>query len=281
MDQQAFVLGHILRRFKEFGFSMDTFNDRLRLQKFVYLLQAHGIYLGYDFSWYLRGPYCTSLTAAGLMLEGFYEMLPESGADKSEGFANGVIRSRFNEFRRLVRGRETDVNFLEAAASMHFLLKTGKANGHKEAADTVFEKMRKGYEYNETPERDRVDREYVEDVLRELVRRGLVGEDGGRPQYAEQQVRPIRLDLPGTCKSEQVKLSSLPSHLDRQYIDKTMYYTFHDAANVGEKDVEMVVRSVFRPDEERPVADDYIMNDGVVFDIRRKRGIGVPPGAGV
>ena len=122
MDRQPFVLGFLLRKFPEFEFRMDNFDGRLRLQKFIYLLQAHDIYLGYDFSWYLRGPYCTTLAAAGFALDNFYDDIPQH-TQKSK-FTNNVIQKRFEKFVKFICGKETDEGFLEAAALLHFLLNT-------------------------------------------------------------------------------------------------------------------------------------------------------------
>jgi len=36
--------------------SMSSFDERLALQKTIYLAQQMGVPLGYQFSWYLRGP---------------------------------------------------------------------------------------------------------------------------------------------------------------------------------------------------------------------------------
>lgn len=54
MNRMVVDLGVLLKNTPGYDFSMASFNDRLRLQKTVYLLQAFGIYPGYDFSWYLR-----------------------------------------------------------------------------------------------------------------------------------------------------------------------------------------------------------------------------------
>jgi len=43
-------------------FSLDNFNDRLRLQKIVFIARMIGFNLGYSFDWYVRGPYSPSLT---------------------------------------------------------------------------------------------------------------------------------------------------------------------------------------------------------------------------
>lgn len=42
--------------------SLDDFEDRLKLQKLVYLARKMGHNLGYSFNWYARGPYSPSLT---------------------------------------------------------------------------------------------------------------------------------------------------------------------------------------------------------------------------
>ena len=42
--------------------SLDGFDDRLKLQKLGYLAQSLGASGGFTFSWYLRGPYSSSLT---------------------------------------------------------------------------------------------------------------------------------------------------------------------------------------------------------------------------
>lgn len=277
MDGQALVLGHVLRGFPKFTFSMETFDDRLRLQKFIYLLQAHDVYLGYDFSWYIRGPYCTSLTTAGFMLDGFYKMIPD-GRDRSEGFANNAVRNRFKKFVGLVKGKETDANFLEAAASLHFLLETGMAGSRDDAVDKVFAKMKRGYEYSKTPQSSRVDREYVEGVLRKIESAGLVG--GASDTRPAGRLEPVRLCLAESGPSEPVMPADMPRGMNARYVDKAFYYTLHDAARAGESDVELIGKNVFRPDEERPATDDYVMDDDVVLSIRSKRGIGIPAGMG-
>ncbi len=61
MNTQQTKLGLAL---KEAGvpLSVESFDDRLILQKAVYLLQQAQIHLGYRFRWYLKGPYSTDLT---------------------------------------------------------------------------------------------------------------------------------------------------------------------------------------------------------------------------
>lgn len=49
--------------FQKLNIRDDTFDDRLISQKKIYILQALGTDLGYEYNWYLRGPYSPSLTS--------------------------------------------------------------------------------------------------------------------------------------------------------------------------------------------------------------------------
>ena len=49
--------------------NMEDFDERLRLQKIVYLLWAYGISLGYGFNWYVRGPYSPKLASDGYTID--------------------------------------------------------------------------------------------------------------------------------------------------------------------------------------------------------------------
>ncbi|MDR2869263.1 MAG: hypothetical protein LBV04_02325, partial [Deferribacteraceae bacterium] len=43
--------------------SMDSMEQRILVQKKVYLAQAFGISFNYSYNWYLRGPYSKKLTS--------------------------------------------------------------------------------------------------------------------------------------------------------------------------------------------------------------------------
>ena len=139
MDRQTIDLGFILRKFPEFEFSMQAFDDRLRLQKFIYLMQAFDVYLGYDFSWYLRGPYCTRLATCGFALDdGVYRRIPEH--TRATGFAREAVQHRFEKFREYIKSHENDAKFLEIAASLHYLIQA-VGNDDDTAIDKVARKV--------------------------------------------------------------------------------------------------------------------------------------------
>lgn len=115
MSPDAFALGLVLKNLD--NFDMATFRGRLILQKTVYLMQAFGLYLGYEFGWYLHGPYCTTLTKHGFELRHVYRRVPHgSFDDKTE-------QDRFSSFLRFMKGKKGDADRLEILASIHFLKK--------------------------------------------------------------------------------------------------------------------------------------------------------------
>ncbi len=66
----------------ELPFKIDTFMDRLIMQKTVYLAQAAGVNLGYYYHWYLHGPYSPSLTRDEFAVA----MDISAGMDESKGW---------------------------------------------------------------------------------------------------------------------------------------------------------------------------------------------------
>lgn len=61
MDSRLTVLKLFVEELGERA-AIGDFDSRKRLQKAVYLGQLAGVDLGYRYSWYLKGPYSTSLT---------------------------------------------------------------------------------------------------------------------------------------------------------------------------------------------------------------------------
>ena len=118
VDRQIIELGTVLRQFPSFEFSMEGFNARLRLQKFIYLLQSFDVFLGYNYNWYIRGPYCSTLATCGFGLQDVYDQIPEGAVME---FADPTIQGRFSRFRKFIQGRETNTDWLEIAASIHML----------------------------------------------------------------------------------------------------------------------------------------------------------------
>ena len=100
---------------------VDEFDDRLILQKAIYLAQAKGIHLGYYYKWYLHGPYCSSLTKDlyAIDTEGKYasEECKRWNLDKESSTRLKELAGLFSESDTKTLARN-----LELLASIHFLV---------------------------------------------------------------------------------------------------------------------------------------------------------------
>jgi uncharacterized protein YwgA len=124
MDRQQILLAKSLEA-AQVPLGVKTFNERLILQKSVYLLQSAGIHMGFRFRWYLRGPYSPDITAGafGVVNEGEY------GEQELRGWKlDDESSARARNLQPLLR-REGESNAelarrLELLASTLFLCKT-------------------------------------------------------------------------------------------------------------------------------------------------------------
>ncbi|MDI1495323.1 MAG: hypothetical protein K8823_631 [Cenarchaeum symbiont of Oopsacas minuta] len=165
----SFDLGHILSNIPQAEFSMNGFDDRLRLQKIIYTLQAFGVYLGYDFLWYIRGPYCTTLTQKGFELSKFYTDLE----DVDIKFCTQKAEKGFKNAKAFLKMLDKDVklvglNFtdkLEIATSIH-LLRVDTTLSH----DDIFEKV--------ANKQERFKVEHCEKIYDMLKKQKMLNEDG-------------------------------------------------------------------------------------------------------
>jgi len=133
MDRRQIATALILR---ELGVAprLDSFTDRLVLQKATYLAQAAGFDLGYHYGWYLRGPYCSQLAkdmfAAASDPVGLDDLLPSWKLDKQS-------RSELRRLIPLVGADDADrPRRLELVASVHFLITRRQVVGHGPKAIT-------------------------------------------------------------------------------------------------------------------------------------------------
>lgn len=111
-------------------FDMSKFDDRLCLQKIVYLLQAKGINLGYSFSWYVYGPYSTGLAKGGFQIEDFENV-------SQIRFADEGVEKEFNSFVQFIEPYKQDPEWLEIASSIHLLKKMYPVKSKEEIIQDV------------------------------------------------------------------------------------------------------------------------------------------------
>ena len=109
-------------------FEIDTFVDRLIMQKAVYLAQAAGVNLGYFYHWYLHGPYSPSLTRDEFAVA----MDISAGMDESEGWKlDDVSSQRLKDMGNIFAepDRYKLARKLELLASVHFLIDHEQVSG--------------------------------------------------------------------------------------------------------------------------------------------------------
>ena len=114
------ILGGLLRRVGNFNPDSfeKSFKDRLIFQKTIYLLQSFNIYLGFHFSWYIRGPYSPVLAKEG------YKLIKKSDQTPNVKFLEESSERQFQKFITFLGERNNDAEWLETLASIHFLKHT-------------------------------------------------------------------------------------------------------------------------------------------------------------
>jgi uncharacterized protein YwgA len=98
------------------NFDMGSFDYRLKLQKFVYLMKVSNLNLGYDFRLHLRGPYSTMLTRDGFSIDNFDEC-------QMVKFENVESEKRFETLLNFIENKKDDSNTMEIVASLHLFHK--------------------------------------------------------------------------------------------------------------------------------------------------------------
>lgn len=105
-----------------FGLKRDSTEDRLKLQKAIYLLQAHGLQLGYGFSWYRYGPYSQDLVYDAYSVLGFDRANYEEKKHPLKFSPNS--EQKFKDFEDICSDVLDDAQQLELVASVDFARRT-------------------------------------------------------------------------------------------------------------------------------------------------------------
>src|SRR5579859_255616 len=107
--------------------TIDTIDDRKRVQKAVYLGQLAGVPLGYRFGWYKKGPYSPDLTKDYYGLADSIAMGDHEYQGKQ---LNQPFRDRLEPIRPLLcvppGVNLAQEDWLELVASIHYLHKISK-----------------------------------------------------------------------------------------------------------------------------------------------------------
>lgn len=115
MDSRT--LAGILKNFYP-SFDMSFFQNRLKLQKVIYLIQANGINLGFGFNFYLYGPYSTDLARAGFQIEEYSTLKLLTPDDET-------VNEKFKSIIEKLEAKKDDIKWLECASSIIYLKNLG------------------------------------------------------------------------------------------------------------------------------------------------------------
>ncbi len=91
MDATQIVLKLVLDELKQAGVEPEEFDQRLTIQKKIYLGQLTGVDIGYRFSWYRYGPYCRELTED---IFGLKQALDSRDEDYNQHSLNPTVAQR-------------------------------------------------------------------------------------------------------------------------------------------------------------------------------------------
>jgi uncharacterized protein YwgA len=117
METKQLVLKRTLETINE-DLDVVGLDNRLRLQKAVYLVQAAGADLGYTYSWYIKGPYSTGLTQD-------YFALAENSQDDDQRNLSTAFTDKVREAAKvLLKPKKLTAQkheWYELLASLHFM----------------------------------------------------------------------------------------------------------------------------------------------------------------
>lgn len=125
---------------KIFGepFSYGSFDDRLQMQKMVYLLQEEGVNIGhYGFDWYKHGPY-SQVLLDDMYMENGTACIELNYTEEAKRLIEGLKDIFHDEEASEKYGMR---NWTECLASIHFLKK--KEMGSNASEDEVLQELAK------------------------------------------------------------------------------------------------------------------------------------------
>ncbi|MCF7955563.1 MAG: hypothetical protein K9M75_07165 [Phycisphaerae bacterium] len=148
-----------------FDLKRDTIEDRLKLQKTIYLLEEYGLNLGYGFGWYKYGPYSSDL------VQDAYSVLYAENERYRTETANWEFsadsENKFKEFGSKLKGVLGNAEKLELVASVNFVCNRWKPGVTKRNVASEFKQFKEVY-FNKAPIQDG-DIEEAFDISQELL----------------------------------------------------------------------------------------------------------------
>lgn len=121
MDDRTLALKLVLQHLGV-GERIDTVDERMEVQKAIYLAQSSGLSLGFSYGWYLKGPYSPSLTKVYYSLE---NLTPDDQTRLAGTNLRAPVISILDKIKFLMDQKPADIDrprWLELLASLHYLI---------------------------------------------------------------------------------------------------------------------------------------------------------------
>jgi uncharacterized protein YwgA len=118
MTRSDDVLSRLLffyRGIFEKDIDMNSLDTRIKLQKLVYILKSEGIDFGYNFTWYIRGPYSSDLADDGFYLS--KRMAETFSTPYNKSTEDQTVIDKLSKVKHIIRNSNT----AELVASYLFL----------------------------------------------------------------------------------------------------------------------------------------------------------------
>lgn len=142
MTKGRILLKLILDEISLGDLELDTFPKRLNLQKRIYLLQVAGLDLRYRYNWYLRGPYCPSLTQDAFLLR---DEINSDEVDYENYELTDVAKEKIEKAKAIWKSSSgvsvENGMWVELLASLHYLKHVAYWPKGKATKDTIFRKL--------------------------------------------------------------------------------------------------------------------------------------------
>jgi uncharacterized protein YwgA len=142
MNREQVALGLTLKA-AEIPISVDSFHERLTVQKAVYLLEQAGLDLGYPFNWYIRGPYSSPLAGD------LYALVDAGTSELARYKLTHLTREKIRKVSALWANKSDAkvgrARWLELLASVLFLIRTRQSDAADSAS--LSDILRKNQKY--------------------------------------------------------------------------------------------------------------------------------------
>lgn len=127
---------YVLMRELVGGFRIEELEERVFVQKAIYLLQVLGIDLRFRFSWYLRGPYSTDLTQCVFEINGDKKL-----QERAESYSlRREVVPGVDRLRGILEAKPEVLDppdWLELLSSIHYLKHISKADISQDSVGDV------------------------------------------------------------------------------------------------------------------------------------------------